>query len=152
MEIITTIIEAHVFRFIDGKMEFLLLKRAENIYLGGLWQMVTGRIEDTEKGFETAIREIKEETALTPINMWVAPNVNSFYNHISDTINMIPVFAVEVEPKSVVILSNEHSEFQWCSLHKTIKLLAWDGQKKSAKIINDYFINKFNYLNLSKIL
>ncbi|MCK9281061.1 MAG: NUDIX pyrophosphatase [Melioribacteraceae bacterium] len=133
-------------------MEFLLLKRAENIYLGGLWQMVTGRIEDSEKGFETAIREIKEETGLTPKNMWVAPNINSFYNHLSDTINMIPVFAIEVEPELIVTLSPEHSEFQWCSLHKTNKLLAWDGQKKSAKIIHDYFINKFNYLNLSKIL
>jgi len=150
MEIITSIIEAHLFRIIDSEMEFLLLKRADNIYLGGLWQMVTGRIE--ESGFETAIREIKEETGLVPKNMWVAPNVNSFYNHTSDSINMIPVFAVEVEPQSIVILSNEHSEYLWCSLEKTNKLLAWDGQKKSANIIYDYFINQFNYLNLSKIL
>lgn len=152
MEIITSIIEAHVFRIINGEMEFLLLKRSDNIYLGGLWQMVTGRIEESEKGFETAIREIKEETGLVPKNLWVAPNVNSFYNHISDTINMVPVFAAEVEPQSIVILSNEHSEYLWCTLEKTNKLLAWSGQKKSAKIIYDYFINQFSHLNLSKIL
>lgn len=152
MEIITSIIEAHIFRIIDGEMEYLLLKRADNVYLGGLWQMVTGEIEKSEKGFETAIREIKEETGLMPKNMWVAPNVNSFYNHFTDTINMIPVFAVEVEPQSIITLSDEHSEYQWCSLEKTDELLAWGGQKKSAKIIYDYFINRFNYLNLSKIL
>ena len=76
MKFISTMIEAHVFRESVNGIEFLLLKRAENQVYPGLWQMVTGKIEDNEKAYQTAIREIKEETGLTPLQLWVAPTIN----------------------------------------------------------------------------
>ena len=35
-------------------------------YMPGLWQMVTGKMKDGETAYQTALREIKEETTLKP--------------------------------------------------------------------------------------
>ena len=72
-------IEAHIFRETENGIEFLLLKRASNQIYPGIWQMVTGKIEGEEKAHQTALREIKEETGLLPVQLWVAPTINSFY-------------------------------------------------------------------------
>ena len=62
MKIISDLIEAHIFRETKKGIEFLLLKRADDQAYPRLWQMVTGKIRRGEKAFQTAIREIKEET------------------------------------------------------------------------------------------
>jgi dATP pyrophosphohydrolase len=61
MKIVSTMIEAHIFRESEKGIEFLLLKRSEGQPYPGLWQMVTGKIK-TESAHQTALREIKEET------------------------------------------------------------------------------------------
>ena len=81
MQIISNMIESHIFREVKNGIEFLLLKRSDNQIYGGLWQMVTGKIKEGEKAYQTALREIEEETCLKPIKLWVVPNVNSFYSH-----------------------------------------------------------------------
>ena len=76
MNIKSTLIEAHIFRKIENGIEFLLMKRAPDEIYAGVWQMVTGSSEDSEKAYETAIREINEETNLIPISFWILPAVN----------------------------------------------------------------------------
>ena len=150
MNIISNLIEAHIFRETEKGIEFLLLKRSEGQPYPGLWQMVTGKIKANEKAYQTAIREIKEETGLVPVQLWVAPTINSFYEPNSDAISMIPVFAARVE-SSEIILSKEHSEYQWINRSNAQKLLAWEGQRKSVQIIEDYFVNEKSFFNFIEI-
>ena len=63
-KIITNLIEAHIFRKTKNGIELLLLKRSETEIYPGLWQMVSGKIQVNEKAYQTALREIKEETGL----------------------------------------------------------------------------------------
>ena len=102
MEIRSDLIEAHIIRRQERGIEFLLMKRSPNEKYGNVWQMVTGSIEASEKAFEAAVREIKEETSLIPSNFWIVPNLNSFYS-LEDSINLVPVFVAEVgkDPKVV---------------------------------------------------
>lgn len=151
MTIKSNLIEAHIFRRTNNGIEFLLLRRAENEIYPNIWQMVTGSNEKNEKAFETAIREIKEETSLVPKNFWVVPNVNSFYLANDDSINMVPVFVAEVENDLKVVLSKEHSKYLWCNQTKAKELLAWAGQRVSVDIITEYFSNKNSLLNLIEI-
>lgn len=151
MKIISNLIEAHIFRKRKEGIEFLLLKRAENQIYPGIWQMVSGKIEADEKAYESAVRELKEETGLTPLKIWVAPKVNSFYSDVSDTICMVPVFAIQVDKKSEVKLSNEHTEFKWVSSKKAKKMLAWDGQRKALELIEEYFLNEKSFLNFVEV-
>jgi dihydroneopterin triphosphate diphosphatase len=150
MEIISNLIEAHIFRETEKGIEFLLLKRSEHQPYAGLWQMVTGKIKTDESAYQTALREIKEETGLVPVQLWVAPTVNSFYEPKDEYICLLPVFAARVETEKVK-LSDEHTEYQWVDKITAQKLLAWEGQRKAVQIIEDYFLNKKSFFHFVEI-
>lgn len=151
MHIESYLIESHIFRILNNKVEYLILKRAENNSYPNIWQMVTGTIDKNEKAFETALREIKEETNLVPKNFWVVPYVNSFYSKEKDSICLIPVFCAEVNPNSEVTISKEHSEYLWTTLEDAKSKFAWSGQRISLDIINEYITVKNNFLFFNKL-
>ena len=147
----TSLIEVHVFRIINSKMEFLILERSENEEYAGIWQMVTGKIEPGEKAYETAIREIVDETKLKIEKLWVVPNVNTFYSSEENTIYNMPVFAEQFAYNLEVKLSSEHCKYKWVEQAVAEKSFAWEGQKKSLRILIDYYLNKKEYLDLLEI-
>ncbi len=152
MNVTSFLIEAHIIRKRNDLLEFLLLKRAKNEKYPGLWQMVTGSIDGSEeKAHHTALREIKEETGLTPVKFWIVPNMNSFYSPERNEVCLIPVFATQVDGHCDVKISDEHSEFKWVSKEEAIELLAWPGQKKSVEIISEYFMNPRSFLKFVEI-
>ncbi|MCK7517379.1 MAG: NUDIX domain-containing protein [Ignavibacteriales bacterium] len=83
--------------------------------------MVSGSIHDGEMAYQTALREILEETNLKPKMMWVVPNVNSFYSPEKNYVSLLPIFVVRVDPNSKVRISNEHTEYKWVSKNKAKK-------------------------------
>lgn len=152
MKISTNYIEAHIIREYDGKIEFLLLKRAAYQWFPNLWQMVSGKIKEGEKAYESALREIKEETGLIPEKFWVVPNISSFYLAEEDSINLVPVFIGKVDFYSNVKISSEHSEFKWVSGKEAKEVLAWPGQRRSVDIIEECFdVSKKSFLHLMEI-
>lgn len=151
MNVVSYLIEAHIFRFVNDELEFLLLKRSSQEKYPNIWQMVTGSVDSNEKGFETALREIKEETGLTPVKFWVAPQVNSFYSAENDEICMVPVFAALVQTDSEVKISSEHSEYKWLAQDEAKKLLAWKGQRMAVDTIHEYFTNEKSFLKFVEI-
>lgn len=131
-------IEAHIFREIENGIEFLLLKRSETEIYPSLWQMVSGKIENGETAYQTAIREIKEETGLNAERIWVVPNVNTFYSHELNEISLLPVFAAKVNGLGEIKISEEHSEYCWYEAERAKELLAWEGQRHSVDLIQRY--------------
>lgn len=151
MDIIKTFVEVHVFKETEEGLFFLLLKRAEKEHFPGIWQMVTGHIDDNEKAHETALREVIEETGCSPWKMWVVPNVNHFYSAEKDYISLIPVFAAQLKGDKDIIMCEEHCECRWVTAEEAKRLLAWPGQKKSVDIISEYFTKNISLLNLTEI-
>ena len=130
------VIDCHITYYHENDYLFLLLKRANNRIYPGIWQGVTGKIDNNELPFQTAIRELEEETKLSPKQLWTIDKVNMFYDAKNNIMNLIPIFGVRVETKNVV-LSNEHVEYKWCNIDEAIKLLTWEQQKKGLKIFYD---------------
>ncbi len=152
MKIATVYIEVHLIRENNGKIEFLLLKRASYEKFPDIWQMVSGKIKSDETAIEATLREIKEETNLIPEKLWVLPRVNSFYLAEDDSINLVPVFVAKVDNKSIVKISDEHSEFSWVDGKEAKRLLAWSGQRASIDLISEYFdYSKRSFLYLTEI-
>ncbi len=151
MKIVSKIVEVHVLRMKGKNLQFLLLKRSENELYPGIWQMVSGKIKNKEKAFSTALRELKEETGLSPLKLWIAPKINSFYDQQNDAINLIPIFAALIDSNSPVILSREHSQYLWLSKNETIKKMAWIEQRTAVNIIADYFLKEMNFLNFVEV-
>lgn len=151
-KIVSKIVEVCVFSIVNKKPKFLLLKRSNHLKLfPDSWQIVSGKIEKKEKAFETALRELKEETGFFPKKFWTCPIVNLFLFPIDDEIHATSVFAVLIDKTEKPKLSFEHSKFKWLSLAEAKKIITWPGQVKALEITNDYIINGKNSEKFSEI-
>ena len=144
------VVNCYVFNLVDNVPEFLILKRNKNKIYEHLWQGVAGKIEKDEKAWQTAIRELKEETGLDPSNIFIADHVSRFYETKGDRVNLVPVFGIEVSSKDV-ILSDEHVDFKWVHYADARNTLVWNGQKKGLEVINDMILSNDERMRWSNI-
>ena len=144
------VVDCYVYRQTDDGLKFLLMKRNLNKIYEHLWQGVAGKIEDGETAPEAAIRELKEETGLDPVNMFVADHVSRFYEVHGDRINLVPVFGIEVNSDEV-ILSEEHIDFKWVTIEEALNTLVWNGQKKGIQTVHDMVISDDDRMRWSKV-
>jgi dihydroneopterin triphosphate diphosphatase len=102
--------------------------------------MISGRIEHGEKGWEAALREIKEETGLVPDRFYSANTIEAFYEVNQNCINLIPVFVGFIDTEQEVRLSHEHSEYRWTTANEADDFLAFQQQKEMFKTIELLFV------------
>ena len=134
------VVDCYVYQQTDKGLKFLILKRNEKKLYEHLWQGVAGKIEKDEESWQTAIRELKEETGLDPVKMFVADHVSQFYEKHGDRVNLVPVFGIEVDSKNV-ILSDEHIEYKWVDFKEAFDTLVWNGQKKGIQTVYNMVSN-----------
>ena len=144
------VVDCYVYRHTNDGIRFLLMKRNLNKMYEHLWQGVAGKIEPGETASETAIRELKEETGLNPINMFVADHVSRFYETHGDRINLVPVFGIEVDSDEVN-LSEEHIDCKWVSIDEALDKLIWSGQKKGIQTVYDMVTSNDDQMKWSKV-
>lgn len=125
---------------------FLLLKREPDFQYGGQWRMVGGKREHGETSWEAGLRELKEETGLTPAHYWTIPSLNHFYDPETDTIHQIPAFAAEIPEMSDPALDDEHCGFTWANLATVRDLVWWPEQVRLMKLI-EHIISKDRLLD-----
>ena len=144
------VVDCYVYRRTDNGIVFLLMKRNLNKIYEHLWQGVAGKIEEGETSPEAAIRELKEETGLSPVNMFVADHVSKFYEVHGDRINLVPVFGIEVDSE-IINLSEEHISYKWVDINEALNTLVWNGQKKGIQTVHDMVINNDDRMIWSKV-
>jgi dihydroneopterin triphosphate diphosphatase len=149
-EVKVRVVDCYIYRHTLDGIRFLLMKRNLNKIYEHLWQGVAGKIEKGETSSEAAIRELKEETGLSPLNIFVADHVSKFYETHGDCINLVPVFGIEVDSENV-ILSEEHISYKWVDIDEAIETLVWNGQKKGIQTVNDMVINNDDRMIWSKV-
>lgn len=141
--IVSRTVEVCVFKMEEDGPKYLLLKRsAEDSLYPGMWQFMTGTMNEGEHAVKAAIREFREETGLEVARCWVVPYVNSFYVAATDTVHTSPFFAVEVDPRDQPRLSREHQEYAWCTLEDARRRLVWPGQRYGLQIVDEYIVGK----------
>lgn len=123
----------------DGEAppSFALLRRAADAMYADAWRMVGGKIEAGEAAWETAIRELREETGWTPRRLWTIPSVNAFYEWQHDRVNLIPAFAAKIAPddaRSGPTLDAEHDALRWFSADDAADRLAWPEQRRLLRL------------------
>ena len=144
------VIDAYIYRKTKDGIKYLILKRAKTKMYEHLWQGVAGKIEKGEQSWQAAIRELKEETGLDPLKIFVADHVSKFYETHGDRVNLVPVFGVEVS-SDVVLLSSEHSDFKWVDYDSACSYLVWEGQKKGITVVNEMIISNDDRMKWSQI-
>ena len=135
-----------------NETHFLVLQRAkEEKLFPGLWQIVTGTMKKNESALKAAIRELKEETGLSPKRCWTIPYVDTYFDLIKDTIQLVPVFAAELDSSSLLQLSTEHQRFEWLRFEDARKRLVWPGQKHSMDIVYEFIVGNKEAARLVEI-
>lgn len=134
-------IAAYICKVEGGVCQHLIIRRKSK-RLEGTWQMVSGRIEAGETGWQAALREIREETGLVPDRFYSANVLESFYEAGQNCINLIPVFVAFIENDQTVQVSDEHSDYKWVRPEEAETYLSFDHQTETMKMIEAKFVAK----------
>lgn len=132
-------ISAYLCKVEVGICKHLILLRKPG-HLGGTWQMVAGRIEQGEAGWQAALREVMEETGLRPDRFYATDTVEAFYDPDQNCINLVPVFVGFVDTGQEVRLSHEHSEYRWVTAQEAGDYLVFHHQGEMLFTIEQRFV------------
>ena len=127
------------------KFKVLLLKKN---YKRDLWQSVTGSIELGEDPYDTALRELQEETGINKqksdlifddlshkfmiYSEWIDRYKESTYS------NKEYIFSLKLNDEVSVKLSREHSSYKWVDLNDAIHLVFSWTNKAALKAIPNF--------------
>ena len=133
------LVDVWIFRQdVESRLEILLMRRSPGRLLAGLWQGVSGSLEDGERITAGALRELQEETG------FAGPAVEAFYDldlvnqfHWSpvDAIVSAAVFAVRVGPAAEPIMSAEHDAHRWVTPADALQLVVWPAYRDAIAVI-----------------
>ena len=112
-----------------GEHELLQLRRAADDFMGGAWSTVRGTIEEGEKAWEAALRELKEEAGIEPGEFYQLDTVDIFYLHGDDTLWHCPGFCAVVGRDVKVTLNPEHDAFRWTRRGRIGADFMWPGER-----------------------
>ncbi|HYX12101.1 MAG TPA: NUDIX domain-containing protein [Candidatus Acidoferrum sp.] len=134
-----------VYRVTDaGTLEFLLIKRAPGRILPGLWQCVTGSLEEGERVALGALRELVEETGFGPDQIeafYDLDLVNTFHEPSVDAVLVESVFAARVRADAVPALSHEHDDLRWVAPTEAQTLVVWPAYHHAIERIPEYLLD-----------
>lgn len=144
-------VEVYVIRKFPTETRVLVLKRSDKSKkLPGAWQVVTGKIDSGEKAYEAAVRELKEETGVTPLYFASLQNVTTVYDHKEDSMFLIPLFLAETDIDAIQI-SDEHSEYEWLSFEDAAQKVHWFNQGENILLVEDFMEDEKLFSTLEEI-
>ena len=113
--------------------EFLQLRRAADDYLGGTWQSVYGLSEPGETAVAAALRELHEETGLTPAEFYRVGMASAFYTSNNDTTWVVPTFCAIVQRTDQVNLNAENDELRWIPRAEAAEAFMWPSDRAAIE-------------------
>ena len=138
------IVDVWPFRVRDGAVEALMLRRAPDRVLPGLWQGISGRVEPDESIVAAAWREVGEETGYTPDEIERAYSLDltaEFLWEPLDALLTTSYFAFRVRPGCDPVLSHEHDDFRWLALDEAVAIAVWPGYREALLRIGDNLLD-----------
>lgn len=136
-----TMVSIVVLRGSGGDPRMLVVRRA-GACLHGAWSYIAGHVAEGEAGWQTALRELREETGLAPDALYATSFCEQFYSAQADCIEIVPAFVARIAEGAEVRLNVEHSESRWVSLDEASGLLPFGSQRELLAHVCREFIER----------
>jgi len=80
---------------------------------------------------QASLRELREETGFVPERFYNLSRTEAFYQHQSDEMALIPVFAAFVAQHSTPRLSAEHDRAEWLAPVDAARRFSWPRERRA---------------------
>ena len=124
-------VDSYALRGAGDRLEILVLRRGPHGRCPGSWETVHGTIEPGETPVQASLRELHEETGLAPERLYSVSRTEAFYQHASDEVALIPVFAAFVAAGAAPRLSQEHDRAEWLAPAEAARRFAWPRERRA---------------------
>jgi 8-oxo-dGTP pyrophosphatase MutT (NUDIX family) len=128
-----SLVDVYVLRPRGTGLECLVLRRSASGRCPGSWETVHGHIEDGERPADAAQRELAEETGLRAERLYNLSRVETFYQHRSDEVALVPVFVAFVSRDTTVRLGPEHDRHEWLPPISAGERFAWPRERRALE-------------------
>lgn len=120
----------------------MLVARRAGAYLHAAWSYIAGHVAEGESGWQAALRELREETGLTPEELYATSFCEQFYSAPADCVEIVPAFVAHVTSDATVHLNKEHSACLWVTLDEAAALLPFGSQRELLRYVQHEFIDR----------
>ncbi|MCD0446254.1 NUDIX hydrolase [Glycomyces sp. A-F 0318] len=107
----------------NGTGKVLLLRRAADDFMGGLWELPSGKVDPGERLDAALAREVAEETGLDLASITGYLGHFDYVNRRGDRRSRQCNFAITTAAVAPVVLT-EHDAYQWCDLNGSLPVSA----------------------------
>ena len=120
----------------NKQREYLLIKRCEKD--GDFWQGVTGTVEEGELLVECLTREIEEELGIKREDGVEISQILQTLQWKKQNGFVITeyVYAVKINRRQEIQLSDEHVEYKWCDFDEAYDTLEKENNKNTLKFVD----------------
>ena len=118
-----------VFRIEDGKPLYMLLKHPS------YWGFAKGHLEDGETEQDTALRELREESGLTEVQLVpdFRQEIEYWFKQSGDVIHKKVVFFLGYTQQEQLRLSHEHEAGAWFDFDEAYRRARYRNQRELLK-------------------
>jgi len=142
MQLAAGVFDIWAFRRDSDATRFFLLQtsqeKADRYFNGGrFWQIPSDFVRDRESIEEAVIRCLGQ-FGLTAAAIWAAEHAYVIYNRRFREMQLIGVYAAEVEQGDIRLRPEEHSDFGWYTIDECLERVRYRGLKEGLKSVHEY--------------